>query len=245
MKTLLDQMAAIQANLAQRVNQAQAQTPPQKAKTLANVPAFRYDSANPSSASNWIQQLNVLFKLHDVDDNNRVAIALGGLDSSTFQKVSRAILSPTVTDVTDYKDWPGFTKIMTDLFDRSESLFAKRYSFFQIEWKGPEHESIADLSARLQHGSMYAEIKNMDENAIQTLVLLMSMKSPALEPFRVQLLQHLNTTPKKPFKECIDAITAALQLGVRIFLLLLMSKFCFYPLLLSPVFTSFNCLYAS
>uniref|UniRef100_A0AC34F0X0 Peptidase A2 domain-containing protein n=1 Tax=Panagrolaimus sp. ES5 TaxID=591445 RepID=A0AC34F0X0_9BILA len=100
---------------------------------------------------------------------------------------------------------------MVGLFDRSESIFAKRYALFQTEWKGPEHEPIAEYCSRVRESVSAIDPTHFGATEIETMVLLMGIKHPALEVFRLQVLNLLNKDAKTTLAKCQEAMTATFQ----------------------------------
>uniref|UniRef100_A0AC34F9P1 Gag protein n=1 Tax=Panagrolaimus sp. ES5 TaxID=591445 RepID=A0AC34F9P1_9BILA len=197
-------VAALQA-LAQN-----GQTVPQQAVPVPSIPRFEYDPAMPDCAALWFKRLAALFRTFTLTDAEKCAHAVNALDSSTFNKVARGLLS-VPADIATLTDFDQLQKTMIQLFDRKESVFAKRYSFFHMEWKGPEHESITEFCARMRENVASCDPASFNENALLTLGLLMSMKHPALERFRIQVLNLLNNDPATTLLKCEDAISAAYQ----------------------------------
>lgn len=176
--------------------------------SFPTLPTFRHDPADPTCASSWFDQIDIKFKFTSLNDEEKAGHALSALDSATFKKVCRAFLP---TKPTAIKDYAKLKDVMIKMFDFTESLFAKRYSRFQIEWKGPEHESVTDLLARIRLNSTYFDMVNFTENELDTMTLLMSMKSIALEPYRIKILNMLNADPKTPLTACGEALSSSIQ----------------------------------
>uniref|UniRef100_A0A914QPJ1 RNA-directed DNA polymerase n=1 Tax=Panagrolaimus davidi TaxID=227884 RepID=A0A914QPJ1_9BILA len=172
------------------------------------IPKFEHDPAEAHSAALWFDRLTSIYRTLSLTNEQKVAYAVAALDTSTYKRVARALLPKKLSSLTDITDLEAK---MVELFDRKESLFAKRYAHFQMEWKGPEHESVPEFFARIRESTAAIEPAKLDENAIQTLTAIMSMKHPALEGFRIQLLNMLNKDPATKLDACETAIMASLQ----------------------------------
>ena len=177
-------------------------------KVFPTLPAFVHDPANPISAKTWLAQINNLFGLHDLSDGEKVKLCLSSLSQIDFAKVSNALLPE---DIDGYEKWDGLKKVIMELFDFKESLFARRYAAFQFTWKGPINESPMEIAARIKQTTSVFDMKNFSENELQTMLLLMSMKDVSLEPYRIQILRLLNKDPKTSFVDCIATLEATFQ----------------------------------
>uniref|UniRef100_A0AC35GY03 Uncharacterized protein n=1 Tax=Panagrolaimus sp. PS1159 TaxID=55785 RepID=A0AC35GY03_9BILA len=98
---------------------------------------------------------------------------------------------------------------MVNLFDRTESVFAKRYSSFHMTWSGPEHESIAEYCSRVRESVAACDPTKFGPVQYETMVLIMGMKHPALDIFRTQALQLLNKDPDTSLDKIQGAMTAS------------------------------------
>uniref|UniRef100_A0A914Z206 Peptidase A2 domain-containing protein n=1 Tax=Panagrolaimus superbus TaxID=310955 RepID=A0A914Z206_9BILA len=58
---------------------------------------------------------------------------------------------------------------MVRLYDRAESVFAKRYAAFNMDWKGPENESPAAYAARVREQVGAMDVANFDGVAAETM----------------------------------------------------------------------------
>uniref|UniRef100_A0AC35EW25 CCHC-type domain-containing protein n=1 Tax=Panagrolaimus sp. PS1159 TaxID=55785 RepID=A0AC35EW25_9BILA len=126
-----------------------------------------------------------------------VAQAAGDVTQTT---VTFPQLPPFVYDPTDV-DWAKFKQVFINLFDTKRSLFANRYKAFQIEWLGPAHESFQEYVARIRQTVALMDGSNLSSNEIRTLLLLMGMKTPVLEP--LQPAGGLSKpTPRSPCPAC-------------------------------------------
>uniref|UniRef100_A0A914PUE3 CCHC-type domain-containing protein n=1 Tax=Panagrolaimus davidi TaxID=227884 RepID=A0A914PUE3_9BILA len=97
--------------------------------------------------------------------------------------------------VTTFADWDKFKEVFINLFDTKLSLFADRYKVFQTEWLGPAHESFQEYVARIRQTVALMDGSNFSSNEISTLLLLMGMKMPILEPLQSLVLNALIKTP--------------------------------------------------
>uniref|UniRef100_A0A914Z5J2 Gag protein n=1 Tax=Panagrolaimus superbus TaxID=310955 RepID=A0A914Z5J2_9BILA len=187
-------------------NNAAAQSSVGPAKM--EIPKFVYDPARPTCAVVWFDRLHILFRLHQHTDAEKVALALNALDGPTFEKVQRALLPDAISTL---EDFDKLKATMVKVFDRKVSVFAQRYASFQTEWKGPEHESIGDYCARVRELVSACDPAKFGEDQYQTMVLLMGMKHPSLEVFRVQLLNLLNKNADTTLDQVETAMTATYQ----------------------------------
>uniref|UniRef100_A0A914Z822 DUF7041 domain-containing protein n=1 Tax=Panagrolaimus superbus TaxID=310955 RepID=A0A914Z822_9BILA len=71
-------------------------------QNLPSIPKFICDPAKPNGASLWFDQLDSLFRLQPVTDTEKCALVINALDSSTFEKVSRALLPDPIKTCVDY-----------------------------------------------------------------------------------------------------------------------------------------------
>uniref|UniRef100_A0A914R3X3 Peptidase A2 domain-containing protein n=1 Tax=Panagrolaimus davidi TaxID=227884 RepID=A0A914R3X3_9BILA len=172
------------------------------------VPKFEYDPAEANGAALWFDRLATTFRSLNLSDAQKVTYTAQALDVSTYKKVARALLPDHLSTLNDFAK---LETTMVGLFDRKESVFAKRYALFQTEWKGPDHESIAEYTSRVRESVSAIDPANFGETEIQTLVYLMGMKSPALEVFRIQVLNLLKKDPTTTLVKCQEAITATLE----------------------------------
>uniref|UniRef100_A0A914QZF6 Peptidase A2 domain-containing protein n=1 Tax=Panagrolaimus davidi TaxID=227884 RepID=A0A914QZF6_9BILA len=200
-------LAAAFATFMQQMPQFANPAPqPQQPRQLPNVPRFVHDPAKPNGATLWFDQLDSLFRLQPVTEEEKCALVVNALDSPTFEKVSRALLPDQIKTLKVYKK---LRDAMVDLFDFSVSLFARRYSALNMEWKGPEYESIPELVARIRDSA--TAFIGITAPEVETLMLMMSMKQPALEGFRLQVLNKLNKQADTPLAECAETMVASLQ----------------------------------
>ena len=192
-----------------QLNQPQQQgTQPVNFKYFPSIPAFRYDPSLPDGTASWFDQLAVLFNLHpSVTDIERCALVFSALDVPTFNKVRLALDAPMAA----FADWNKLQETMIKLFDVKQSLFASRYACFQIEWKGPTHESIHEFAARIRRTIQSFEFDKFKENELKTLTMLMAMKERSLEPIRTKLLNMLMSKHDVPFEDCEKAVADFLQ----------------------------------
>uniref|UniRef100_A0A914P137 CCHC-type domain-containing protein n=1 Tax=Panagrolaimus davidi TaxID=227884 RepID=A0A914P137_9BILA len=161
--------------------------------TFPHLPAFVSDPTDPTGATTWLQQVEMKFKLSpNLTAEHKIALVSSTFDSETFKRISRALLP---ADVTTYADWAKFKEVFISLFDTKRSLFADRYKAFQIEWLGPAHESLQEYVARIRQTVALMDCANFSANEVSTLLLLMGMKTPVLEPLRSLVLNALIKTP--------------------------------------------------
>uniref|UniRef100_A0A914QUH5 CCHC-type domain-containing protein n=1 Tax=Panagrolaimus davidi TaxID=227884 RepID=A0A914QUH5_9BILA len=206
--------AAIQQLIANGGNAAASiQTP--------NVPKFEYDLVESNNASLWFKRLMCEFDGFKLTDRQKVIYAVRALDASTFKKVARALLP---ADISTLADFGKLESTMIALFDRKESVFAKRYALFQMEWKGLEHESIGEYTSQHESIGEYTSrvcesvmaaldptTNSLGKSEVETLVYVMGMKHPALDIFRTQVLNLLKKDPATSLVKCQEAITATLE----------------------------------
>uniref|UniRef100_A0A914YDF6 Retrotransposon gag domain-containing protein n=1 Tax=Panagrolaimus superbus TaxID=310955 RepID=A0A914YDF6_9BILA len=177
--TLVAQLAALTAALAQAQNVQQQQ--PITTQPQCVLPVFMLNTADPHYTKSWFAQVEMILRLHAHNDNDKVDLVMASLDTSTFSKVRRALLPE---DITELHDFAKLKKTMIKLFDVEESLFAQRFAAFQIEWGGPEQESVREYEARIKANMESFEADQFGENEIATLNFVMGMKARALEPLR-------------------------------------------------------------
>uniref|UniRef100_A0A914Z7V6 RNA-directed DNA polymerase n=1 Tax=Panagrolaimus superbus TaxID=310955 RepID=A0A914Z7V6_9BILA len=200
----MDQQAFADA-LAAAMAKHQTQT---SNRTLPNVPSFRPDPAKVSGASTWFAQLKSIFRLQTLKDGEKCALAIGALDGRTFEEVCRALLPDRIETL---EDFVKLEATMVRLYDRAESVFAKRYAAFNMDWKGPENESPAAYAARVREQVGAMDVANFDRVAAETMCMLLGMKHPALESFRMQILNLLHKDPSTSMDACVTAMDNALQ----------------------------------
>uniref|UniRef100_A0A914QPD5 Gag protein n=1 Tax=Panagrolaimus davidi TaxID=227884 RepID=A0A914QPD5_9BILA len=189
----------------------QSQNPTQSPTTNRSFPAiptFRPDLAKANYASTWFAKLESLFRLQNFTDGEKCALAVSALDESAFEDVSRALLPDKIQALTNFAK---LQTTMINLYDRSESVFAKRYAAFNLEWKGPEYESPAAYAARVREHVGAMDWSTFNEAAGETMCMLLGMKHPALESFRMQILNLLTKDPATSMNTCVAAMNAALQ----------------------------------
>uniref|UniRef100_A0A914P1Q7 Peptidase A2 domain-containing protein n=1 Tax=Panagrolaimus davidi TaxID=227884 RepID=A0A914P1Q7_9BILA len=189
-----DLVAALQAFATSGQSLPQQSTP--------TIPRFVYDPANSHCVALWFDRIAAKFRLYKLSDEDKVAYAIDALDADVYAQVARELLPDKLSDL---KDFGKLEQTMVGLFDRQESLFVKRYSLFQMEWKGPEHESINAMVAHVREATLAAidpVTKSLPLAEVQTLVLLMAMKHPALEVFRTQVLNLLKKDPATSLSTC-------------------------------------------
>uniref|UniRef100_A0A914PPW5 Gag protein n=1 Tax=Panagrolaimus davidi TaxID=227884 RepID=A0A914PPW5_9BILA len=203
-EAILQQLADSQEQLQDLIAATAKPQPP----STPMIPKFEHDPAEAHSAALWFDRLASIYRTLSLTNEQKVAYAVAALDTSTYKRVARALLPKKLSSLTDIA---ALETKMVELFDRKESLFAKRYAHFQMEWKGPEHESVPEFFARIRESTAAIEPAKLDENAIQTLTDIMAMKHPALEGFRIQLLNMLNKDPATKLDACETAIMASLQ----------------------------------
>uniref|UniRef100_A0A914P461 CCHC-type domain-containing protein n=1 Tax=Panagrolaimus davidi TaxID=227884 RepID=A0A914P461_9BILA len=161
--------------------------------TFPHLSPFVPDPTKPTSAATWLQQVEIKFSLStNLTDIHKCALVSSVLDADTFDRLTRALLPD---DVTTYADWDKFKGVFINLFDTKRSLFADRYKAFQIEWLGPAHESFQEYVARIRQTVAVMDCSNFSANEVSTLLLLMGMKTPALESLRSLALNALIKTP--------------------------------------------------
>uniref|UniRef100_A0AC35EYZ7 Peptidase A2 domain-containing protein n=1 Tax=Panagrolaimus sp. PS1159 TaxID=55785 RepID=A0AC35EYZ7_9BILA len=195
----------------QAQRQSQNPTPAPMAtttRTFPAIPTFRPDLAKANYASTWFAKLESLFRLQTFTDGEKCALAVSALDESAFEDVARALLPEKLQSLADFAK---LEKTMVDLYDRTESVFAKRYAAFNLEWKGPEYESPAAYAARVREQVGAMDWKTFNEAAGETMCMLLGMKHPALESFRMQVLNLLTKDPATSMNTCVAAMNAALQ----------------------------------
>lgn len=174
-------------------------------RPIVQTPPFLYDAAKPNSAALWISRLQSLFRLHKLSAEEQCALAINALDDSTYEKLHRALLP---ADISTLDDFDKFKSTLIGLFDRTESVFAKRYASFQLEWRGPEYESVAEYCSRVREMVSGCDPTKFGENQYQTMVVIMGMKHPALETFRIQALNLLNKDPDTSLEKIQETLTA-------------------------------------
>ncbi|KAI5182255.1 hypothetical protein NEOKW01_2156, partial [Nematocida sp. AWRm80] len=95
---------------------------------------------------------------------------------------------------------------MVNLFDKRESVFARRYAALQIEWKGDDHEQTTTFFARLHREVANFELKTFKDDQLGTLLLLLAMRSPSLDKLRTLVLTKLRESPEMALSQCEDLI---------------------------------------
>uniref|UniRef100_A0A914Q3R8 Gag protein n=1 Tax=Panagrolaimus davidi TaxID=227884 RepID=A0A914Q3R8_9BILA len=206
-------LAAAFATFTQMHAQMQSQNPTPAPTATTNrtfpaIPTFRPDLAKANYASTWFAKLESLFRLQTFTDGEKCALAVSALDESAFEEVARALLPDKIQALTDFAK---LQTTMIKLYDRSESVFAKRYAAFNMEWKGPEYESPASLAARVRQQVGAMDCTSFNHAAVETMCMLLAMKHPALESFRMQILNLLTKDPATSMDTCVTAMDTALQ----------------------------------
>uniref|UniRef100_A0AC35GKU6 Gag protein n=1 Tax=Panagrolaimus sp. PS1159 TaxID=55785 RepID=A0AC35GKU6_9BILA len=206
-------LAAAFATFTQMQAQMQSQNPSPAPTATTNrtfpaIPTFRPDLAKANYASTWFAKLESLFRLQTFTDGEKCALAVSALDESAFEDVARALLPDKIQALTDFAK---LQTTMIKLYDRSESVFAKRYAAFNMEWKGPEYESPAAFAARVRQQVGAIDCASFNQQAVETMCMLLAMKHPALESFRMQILNLLTKDPATSMDTCVTAMDTALQ----------------------------------
>uniref|UniRef100_A0A914YBS1 Gag protein n=1 Tax=Panagrolaimus superbus TaxID=310955 RepID=A0A914YBS1_9BILA len=175
---------------------------------IPTIPVFVHNPTNPSSASTWLKQIEMKFKLAPgLTAEHKIAAVCAAFDETTFDRVTSALLP---TDIETMTDWAKFKDVFINLFDMKRSLFADRYNTFQIEWLGPAHESLQECVSRIRRSVTHFDFSNFSANELSTLLLLMSMKAAALEPLRSLLLNALIKNPKESLEDVATLLENAL-----------------------------------
>uniref|UniRef100_A0A914Y5M7 Retrotransposon gag domain-containing protein n=1 Tax=Panagrolaimus superbus TaxID=310955 RepID=A0A914Y5M7_9BILA len=195
---------ALAAAIAQLQQQQQAPTPTPSACVL---PVFVLNAANPHFTKSWFAQAEMVLQLHTHNDADKVRMVVSSLDTSTFDKVRRALLPDIITEL---QDFAKLKKEMIKLFDAEDSLFARRFAALQVEWSGPEKESIREYEARIRECMGSFDMDNFGENEMASLIYVIGMKARALEPLRTMCVDALRKNPKIPLKELSEMVAASI-----------------------------------
>uniref|UniRef100_A0AC34FQP6 RNA-directed DNA polymerase n=1 Tax=Panagrolaimus sp. ES5 TaxID=591445 RepID=A0AC34FQP6_9BILA len=171
------------------------------------LPVFTLNTANPHFTKSWFEQVEIILQLHTQNDDDKVKLVIASLDTSTFDKVRRALLPETIKDLANF---PKLKKKMIKFFDAEESLFAHRFAAFQVEWGGPDRESVREYEARIKSNMESFEADQFGENEIATLYFVMGIKARALEPLRTMSVDALRKNPKIPLKGLAEMVAASL-----------------------------------
>uniref|UniRef100_A0AC34GMI2 Uncharacterized protein n=1 Tax=Panagrolaimus sp. ES5 TaxID=591445 RepID=A0AC34GMI2_9BILA len=91
-------IAAIVAAVMAQVNVTPA--PPQSSSgsgSLPVLPQYCYDAAKSNGAALWFTRIENLFQLHNITEGKqKVSLTVNALDSSTFEKVNRALIPTSI-----------------------------------------------------------------------------------------------------------------------------------------------------
>uniref|UniRef100_A0AC34GW57 Reverse transcriptase domain-containing protein n=1 Tax=Panagrolaimus sp. ES5 TaxID=591445 RepID=A0AC34GW57_9BILA len=174
-----------------------------------HVPTFIHDPTKPNGAASWLKQIEMKFSLTaNLTSAHKIAIVCSALDSDTFDRVARKLLPK---DIAAYDDWNKFKTVFISLFDIKRSLFADRFSTLQIEWQGPDHESVQEYMARVRQSVTLFKCEDFTDNELSTLVVIMGMKAAALEPLRSLVLNALIKKPKEKLEDIETLLDNALM----------------------------------
>uniref|UniRef100_A0AC34GC96 Peptidase A2 domain-containing protein n=1 Tax=Panagrolaimus sp. ES5 TaxID=591445 RepID=A0AC34GC96_9BILA len=199
---------AIATIVAAVMDQLNVQQPQPPVAAIPILPQFIHDPAKANGAALWLDRIENILELHNVTGKPKVQFTVNVLDTSTYEKVVRRFLPDLLKEC---EDFDKLRTIMIELFDYTESTFAKRYAAFNTVWKGPEHESIAEYSARVRQQITNYDPTKFTQAQQETLIFLMGMRDPGLVGFRTQVLNLLTKNADTTLETCTETLIAAYQ----------------------------------
>uniref|UniRef100_A0A7E4W0C5 CCHC-type domain-containing protein n=1 Tax=Panagrellus redivivus TaxID=6233 RepID=A0A7E4W0C5_PANRE len=93
---------------------------------------------------------------------------------------------------------------MVSLYDKRESVFARRYAALQMEWKGHDAEPTAVFFGRLRREITNFELSTFKSDQLGGLLLLLAMRSPSLDKLRTLILTKMREDPAMTLSQCED-----------------------------------------